>query len=81
MGKYLIAAEHELGYWVQALNIKFAMLPDDVKQSIIDVVTSVTYQKHKKPLSGLVASVRMQQAQGEDVSETELLKLKKRGAP
>jgi hypothetical protein len=81
VGKYLIAAEHELGYWVQALNIKFATLPDDVKQSMIDMVTSVTYQKHKKPLSGLMASVRMQQAKGEDVSETELLKLKKRGAP
>ena len=65
MGKYLIAAEHELGYWVQALNIKFAMLPDDVKQSMIDMVTSATYQKHKKPLSGLMTSVRMQQAKGE----------------
>jgi hypothetical protein len=71
VGKYLIAAEHELGYWVQALNIKFAMLPDGVKQSMIDMVTSATYQKHKKPLSGLMASVRMQQAKGEDVSEAE----------
>jgi hypothetical protein len=81
VSKYLIAAEHELGYWVQALNIKFAMLPDDVKQSMIDMVTSATYQRHKKPLSGLMASVRMQQAKGEDVSEAELLKLKKKGAP
>lgn len=56
---------------LQALNIKFAMLPDDVKQSMIDMVTSATYQKHKKPLSGLMASVRMQQAKGEDVSEAE----------
>jgi hypothetical protein len=77
IGDYLKYAEQELAYWVQALNIKFTLLPDDVKQSMIRIVTSSTYQKYKQPLSGLITSVHMQEAKEAEVPEAELLKLKR----
>jgi hypothetical protein len=77
IGKYLEYAEKELARWVQALNIKFTMLPDDVKRSMIDMVTSADYKKYQKPLSGLIASIETLEAKETKVADADLLKLKK----